>query len=174
MRNVPLLRTYLWASTLVVSGIMACMAHWLPVELRENVVHFCSWFYTSDSPRALAASCYMLLLYGLALPGYLVAFRLVSGFQRLDLSTSRTWYINRWTLWLISIATQIGLIGFLSPLDHPRGRGADLSIMFHSGVLGMTAMGTALIALGVLAGNLFVIITEGFLRDCIPSAEKVD
>jgi len=172
MKNVPLLRSCLWVSMLPVSGIMACLSHWLPEEFRKNVLHALSWFYTSDSPRALAASCYMLLLYGLALPGYLVAFRLVSGFQRLDLSTSGTWYINRWTLLLISIATQAIPIAFLTPLDHPRGRGADLSILFHSGVLGMTVMGAALIALGALAGNFFVIITEGFFRACAPSNDR--
>jgi hypothetical protein len=156
---------------LIASTIMACLAHWLPMKFRENMLHVFSWFYRSDANEALASSCYILLLYGLALPGYLLAFRLVSGFQQLDLSITGKWYINRWTLWIMAIATQVVPIAFLMPLDHPTGRGADLWIWFHSGVPGMTIVGAALISFVVLTGNLLLIITEGFFRDCAPSSD---
>ena len=144
---------------------MAALSHGLSANFLESLLGVFSWFHTSDSPQALAASFYILLLYLPVLPAYLVVCRHLMGYRRIDLPTAKKRHFNRGLMWVATLAALAMPLCFLFPNSHPTWHGAGLIDTFRDDVWGMTAVGAGLLLCVVVSGVVWTQITESFFRD---------
>lgn len=144
---------------------MAALSHGLSANFLESLLGVFSWFHTGDSPEALAASFYILLLYLLVLPAYLVVCRYLMGYCRIDLTSAKKRHFNRGLMWVATLAVLAMPLCFLFPNSHPAWHGAGLIDTFRDGVWGMTAVGAGLLLCAVVSGVVWTQITESFFRD---------
>ena len=154
-----------WTTVIPVSGIMAVLAHGLSASVLEPLLGVFSWFHTGDSADALAASFYILLLYVLVLPAYLVICRYLMGYCRIDLPTAKKRHFNRGFMWIAALAVLAVPLCFLFPNTHPTWHGTGLIDTFRSGVWGMTAVGAGLLFCMVISGVVWTQVTESLFRN---------
>ncbi|WP_250624349.1 hypothetical protein [Pinirhizobacter soli] len=147
------------------SGLMAALSHGLSANFFESLFGVFSWFHTSDSAEALAASFYILLLYVVVLPAYLVICRYLMGYCRIDLPTAKKRYFNRGLMWVATLVVLAMPLCFLFPNTHPTWHGAGLIDTFRDGVWGMTAVGAGLLLCVVISGVVWTQITESLFRN---------
>ena len=154
-----------WVPVIPLSGLMAGLAHGLSASFLQSLLGVFSWFHTSDSAKALAASFYIFLLYVLVLPAYLVICRYLMGYCRIDLATAKKRRFNRGFMWMAALVVLAVPFCFLFPNSHPTWHGAGLIDTFRGGVWGMTAVGAGLLFCGVISGVVWTQVTESFFRD---------